>query len=426
MKSVKIGLIGAGTVGSGLIQILTEQTHLISNRSGIQVLLQKVCDANPNLSQKYPNLSLTTNYTDITRDPEISMVVELVGGTGVAYDIVKDALVNGKTVVTANKALLSEKGQELFELAQKKKVEIGYEASVGGTIPIIRSIKSGLIANEFQEIYGILNGTTNFILTKMEEENLEYSTALKLAQDLGYAEKDPTFDVEGIDTAHKVSLLAGLAFGKKLNIRDMYVEGISNISKSEIKTAHSLGYRIKLLGICKQTNNKVEARVQPTMLPLEHSLSSVKNEMNAIFLQTNYSGSLLFSGKGAGSLPTASAILADIVFYSSRMGNMDSYSENNQFSVAGITPQGQETGRFYIRFNTIDKPGVLAEISHHLGKNNISISTVRQDESPREPVEVIILTHKCNESNLRSAIQEIDQLSIIQSKSVLVRLEELG
>ncbi len=426
MKSVKIGLVGAGTVGSGLIQILEEQVHLISSRSGIEVVLQKICDSNPNLSQKYPNLSLTANYIDVTRDPEISLVVELVGGTGIAYDIVKDALANGKTVVTANKALLSEKGQELFKLAQEKKVEIGYEASVGGTIPIIRAIKTGLIANDFQEIYGILNGTTNFILTKMEEENLEYSTALKIAQDLGYAEKDPTFDVEGVDTAHKVSLLAGLAFGKKLNIRDMYVEGISNISKSEIKTAHSLGYRIKLLGICKQTNGKIEARVQPTMLPLEHSLSSVKNEMNAIYLHTNYSGSLLFSGKGAGSLPTASAILSDIIFYASRMGNMDSYSENNQFSEAEVPPQGQDIGRFYIRFNTIDKPGVLAEISHHLGKNNISISTVRQDESPREPVEVIILTHKCNESNLRSAIQEIDHLPIILSKTVLVRLEELG
>ena len=425
MKTIKIGLIGAGTVGSGLIQIINEKSNVILNRSGVQIILHKVCDANPDISKKYPNISTTTKYTDITQDKEIDLVVELVGGTKIAYDIVKDALNSSKTVVTANKALLSEKGQELFSLAQKMKVEIGYEASVGGTIPIIRSIKTGLIANDFEGIYGILNGTTNFILSKMEEENLEYFTALKIAQDLGYAEKDPTFDVEGIDTAHKVSLLAGIAFGKKINIKDMYVEGISNISKSEIKTANSLGYRIKLLGICKIINGNMEARVQPTMLPLSHSLSSVRNEMNAIFLNTSYSGPLMFSGRGAGSLPTASAILSDIIFYASRIGNMDTFSENNIFPEAKITPHGQETGRYYIRFNTVDKPGVLAEISHHLGQKNVSISTVRQDESPEEPIEVIILTHKCKESELRSAIKEIDTLPIIQSKTVLVRLEEL-
>jgi homoserine dehydrogenase len=425
MKTIKVGLIGAGTVGSGLIQIINEKSNVVLNRSGIQIILHKVCDANPDVSKKYPNISTTTKYTDITQDKEIDLVVELVGGTKIAYDIVKDALNSSKTVVTANKALLSEKGQELFSLAQKMKVEIGYEASVGGTIPIIRSIKTGLIANDFEGIYGILNGTTNFILSKMEEENLEYSTALKIAQDLGYAEKDPTFDVEGIDTAHKVSLLAGIAFGKKINIKDMYVEGISNISKSEIKTANSLGYRIKLLGICKIINGNMEARVQPTMLPLSHSLSSVRNEMNAIFLNTSYSGPLMFSGRGAGSLPTASAILSDIIFYASRIGNMDTFSENNIFPEAKITPHGQETGRYYIRFNTVDKPGVLAEISHHLGQKNVSISTVRQDESPEEPIEVIILTHKCKESELRSAIKEIDTLPIIQSKTVLVRLEEL-
>ncbi len=425
MKTIKVGLIGAGTVGSGLIQIINEKSNVVLNRSGIQIILHKVCDANPDISKKYPNISTTIKYTDITQDKEIDLVVELVGGTKIAYDIVKDALNSSKTVVTANKALLSEKGQELFSLAQKMKVEIGYEASVGGTIPIIRSIKTGLIANDFEGIYGILNGTTNFILSKMEEENLEYSTALKIAQDLGYAEKDPTFDVEGIDTAHKVSLLAGIAFGKKINIKDMYVEGISNISKSEIKTANSLGYRIKLLGICKIINGNMEARVQPTMLPLSHSLSSVQNEMNAIFLNTSYSGPLMFSGRGAGSLPTASAILSDIIFYASRIGNMDTFSENNIFPEAKITPHGQETGRYYIRFNTVDKPGVLAEISHHLGQKNVSISTVRQDESPEEPIEVIILTHKCKESELRSAIKEIDTLPIIQSKTVLVRLEEL-
>ncbi len=426
MKPVRIGLIGAGTVGTGLIQIIKEKSTSILHKSGIDISISKICDTSPSTKERFPDYNITTNFREIIEDKEIDIVVELVGGTGIAYTIVKSALENGKTVVTANKALLSEKGSELFDLAKRNNVEIGYEASVGGTIPVIRSIKTGLIANDFKGIYGILNGTTNFILTKMEEEDLDYLTALQIAQDLGFAEKDPTFDVEGIDTAHKVSLLAGIAFGTKIDIKSMYVEGISNISKSEIITAKNLGYRIKLLGICKNNNGKIEAQVQPTMVPLEHSLASVRNEMNAIFLDTDFSGPLMFSGKGAGSLPTASAVLSDIVFYGSRIGKVNEFSENNIFPEANLTPHGQELGRYYIRFNTIDRPGVLAEISHLLGKNSVSISTVRQDESPKEPVEVIIITHRCKESFVREAVKEIDSLPIIKSKSVIVRLEELG
>ena len=424
MKNINIGLIGAGTVGSGLIEILEKKKESILHISGVNLVLKKICDASPGITNRYPNYFTTSNYTDLTEDKELDIIIELVGGTGVALEIVKSALKNSKTVVTANKALLSEKGQELFQIAEEMKVEIGYEASVGGTIPIIRSIKSGLITNDFKGIYGILNGTTNFILSKMEEENLEYSTALKMAQDLGFAEKDPTFDVEGIDTAHKVSLLSAIAFKEKINIKDIYIEGITNISKTEIITAKNLGYRIKLLGICKKNNGEIEARVQPTMVPISHTLASVRNEMNAIFVDTDYSGPLMFSGKGAGSLPTASAVISDIVYYGTRIGRVETFAEKNIFPTASITPHGQETGRYYIRFNTIDKPGVLAEISHHLGKNTVSISTVRQDEPKGEIVEVIILTHKCKENNLRKAIQEIDILPIIKNKSVILRLEE--
>ena len=424
MKNINIGLIGAGTVGSGLIEILEKKKESILHISGVNLVLKKICDASPGITNRYPNYFTTSNYNDLTEDKELDIIIELVGGTGVALEIVKSALKNSKTVVTANKALLSEKGQELFQIAEEMKVEIGYEASVGGTIPIIRSIKSGLITNDFKGIYGILNGTTNFILSKMEEENLEYSTALKMAQDLGFAEKDPTFDVEGIDTAHKVSLLSAIAFKEKINIKDIYIEGITNISKTEIITAKNLGYRIKLLGICKKNNGEIEARVQPTMVPISHTLASVRNEMNAIFVDTDYSGPLMFSGKGAGSLPTASAVISDIVYYGTRIGRVETFAEKNIFPTASITPHGQETGRYYIRFNTIDKPGVLAEISHHLGKNTVSISTVRQDEPKGEIVEVIILTHKCKENNLRKAIQEIDILPIIKNKSVILRLEE--
>lgn len=424
MKILRVGIIGAGTVGSGLIQIIKEESEKVSERSGVKVLLNGICDSSSEVKQKYSDFRVTDNFRDLIQDKEIDIIVELVGGTGIAYTIVKEALESSKIVVTANKALLSEKGSELFEIAKHRNVEIGFEASVGGTIPIIRSIKSGLLANDFKGIYGILNGTTNFILSKMEDENLEYSVALKLAQDLGFAEKDPTFDVEGIDTAHKVSLLAGISFGKKINIKNIYVEGITNISKTEIITAKNLGYRIKLLGVCKMNNGSIEARVQPAMVPLSHSLASIRNEMNAIFMDTNYSGPLMFSGKGAGSLPTASAVFSDIIYYGSRINRGEDFSEKNLFPEGTMTPLGQETGRYYIRFNTVDRPGVLAEIAHHLGKNNVSISTVRQDESPSEIAEVIILTHHCREHDLRNALLEIDPLPIIKSKSVVVRIEE--
>ena len=423
MKKIQIGIVGAGTVGSGLIQIIKEAGDRVAESTGIQIVVHTICDASVFIKDKYKEYNTVFDYKALIENKEIDLIVELVGGTGIAYNIVKESLENSKTVVTANKALLSEKGSELFSLAEKKGVEIGYEASVGGTIPIIRSIKTGLVANEFRGIYGILNGTTNFILSKMEDENLEYSIALKHAQDLGFAEKDPSFDVEGIDTAHKVSLLAGISFGKKINIKNIYVEGITNISKSEIITAKQLGYRIKLLGVCKTNRGDIEARVQPAMVPISHPLAGVRNEMNAIFLDTSYSGPLIFSGKGAGSLPTASAVFSDILFYGSRIGDKD-YLEKNTFSEGNTTPHGQETGRYYIRFNTIDKPGVLAEIAHHLGKNNVSISTVRQDESTGETAEVIILTHKCREIDLRNSIKDIDLLSIIKSNSVVVRIED--
>lgn len=426
MKKIGIGLVGAGTVGQGLLEILTQNKDLIAQRSGIQLNIKKVCDQNPDTCKDYPKIPFTKNYSELLNDPEIQIIVELIGGTKVAFDVVKGALEKGKTVVTANKALLSEKGKELFQLAQDKEVEVGYEAAVAGTIPIIRSIKTGLIANEFLSIYGILNGTTNFILTKMEEENLEYSTALKIAQELGFAEKDPTFDVEGIDAAHKVSLLAGLAFGKQISISDMYVEGISKISRTEIQFARELGYRIKLLGICKQNGEEIEARVHPTMVPLSHPISGVANEMNAVYVYTKYAGPLMFSGKGAGSLPTASAVVSDLVYYGSRIGLTKEFSENNIFPKAKLVPSSEAEERFYLRFNTIDRPGVIASISQILGKNGISIASVRQNETKKMPVEVIFLTHKAKEIDVRNAIEEIDKTGdYIQESSVMMRLEEL-
>jgi homoserine dehydrogenase len=424
VKKINIGLVGAGTVGKGLIQILNESKIQIFQKSGIELNLTHICDKDDSLSNLYSDKIFTKNFEEITTNPQIDIIVELIGGTGIAYDVVRSALMNRKAVVTANKALLSEKGEELFSIAEKNTVEIGYEASVAGTIPIIRSLKTGLIANDILAVYGILNGTTNFILSKMEKENWDYETALKEAQNLGFAEKDPTFDVEGIDAAHKVSILTAISFGQRIDIKDIYIEGITKISQTEIQTAKQLGYRIKLLGIAKISNGNIEARVQPTMVPLKHSIASIMNEMNAVYIESNYSGPLMFSGKGAGSLPTASAVVSDLVYYGGRIGHTDT-RENMKLPKAQVIPHGQEMARYYIRFNTVDKPGVIAELSKQLGINNVSIASVRQDETEEEPVEVIILTHKCKEKDVQNSINSIDQLPFILKKSVILRLEDL-
>lgn len=423
MKKIGVGIIGAGTVGQGVIEILQNSTNRIQNRTGIELELKQICDTNPEVKKLYKNL-YADDYKTLVTNPEIDIIVELIGGTKIAYDVVKYALENSKTVVTANKALLSERGNELFQLASQKGVEIGYEASVAGTIPIIRAIKTGLVANDFLSLYGILNGTTNFILTKMEEENLDYDEALKIAQELGFAEKDPTFDVEGIDAAHKVSILASIAFNTNLNIDEIYVEGISRISNAEIQFAKELGYRIKLLGICKKNGDKIEARVHPTMIPIQHPIANVRNEMNAVYLNTNYSGPLVFSGKGAGSLPTASAVVSDLVFYGSRIGRKD-FSEKNVYEKGQLVSLEESEERFYLRFNTLERPGVISAITGVLGAKKISISSVRQYEPSTEPVKLIIITHRAQESSVREALEEIDKLEFIKEESVMMRLENL-
>jgi homoserine dehydrogenase len=423
MKKIRIGLVGAGTVGQGVIKILQNSSELIRERTGAILELKMVCDKNPAIEKAHKDI-FTSDYQKITTHPDIDIVVELVGGTGFAFEVVKSALENKKSVVTANKALLSEKGKQLFALAKENQVEIGYEASVAGTIPIIRSIKTSLVANDFVSLYGILNGTTNFILTKMEEENLGYEEALKIAQDLGFAEKDPTFDVEGIDAAHKVSILASIAFNKSLRIQDIYVEGISRISPTEIQFARELGYRIKLLGICKKNEDKIEARVHPTMIPIQHPIANVRNEMNAVYIDTNYSGPLVFSGKGAGSLPTASAVVSDLVFYGTRFGQKD-FSEKNLYEPASLVTLDESEERFYLRFNTVDRPGVISAITGVLGSHQISISSVRQYEPSTEPVKLIIITHKAQESKVRLSLEEIDKCEFIKEKSVMMRLENL-
>ncbi|EMO89590.1 homoserine dehydrogenase [Leptospira noguchii] len=427
MERIRIGLIGAGTVGSGVIEILKKESKKYLEKFGIELILSSVCTRTPEKIrtelQSFPNCKLESDYQKLITNPEIDMILELVGGTDIAYSIVKDALKYGKTVVTANKALLSQKGDELFSFAQERGLEIGMEASVAGAIPVIRSIKSGLGSDSFLSLYGILNGTTNFILSKMESENLDYSEALRIAQDLGFAEKDPTFDVEGIDTAHKISILGSLAFSEKIPLQSVQIEGITKISGLDIRFASELGYRIKLLGLVRKLSHKIEARVQPVMIPIKHPFANIMNEMNAVYYQTAYAGPGMFVGKGAGSLPTASSVVSDILYYGARR-NKGIFQEKNIFPQATISEANVSLVRYYLRFTTVDLPGVLSEISKILGDHGISISSVRQNETEKEPVEVVVITHPATEENIKNSLKIIDGLSLIRHTSVAIRLED--
>ncbi|EJP02309.1 homoserine dehydrogenase [Leptospira interrogans] len=427
MERIRIGLIGAGTVGSGVIEILKKESNKYLEKFGIELILSSVCTRTPEKIKKelqsFPNCKLESDYQKLVTDPEIDMILELVGGTDIAYSIVKDALKFGKTVITANKALLSQKGDELFSFAQEKGLEIGMEASVAGAIPVIRSIKSSLGSDSFLSLYGILNGTTNFILSKMELENLDYSEALRIAQDLGFAEKDPTFDVEGIDTAHKISILGSLAFSEKIPLQSVQIEGITKISGLDIRFASELGYRIKLLGLVRKLSHKIEARVQPVMIPIKHPFANIMNEMNAVYYQTAYAGTGMFVGKGAGSLPTASSVVSDILYYGARR-NKGIFQEKNIFPQAMISEANVSLVRYYLRFTTVDLPGVLSEISKVLGDHGVSISSVRQNETEKEPVEVVVITHPATEENIKNSLKIIDGLSLIRHTSVAIRLED--
>ncbi|MDZ4725091.1 MAG: homoserine dehydrogenase [Leptospira sp.] len=425
MKQIRIGLVGAGVVGSNLLQLLEKNKKTIQTRNQLDIEVVAIATRTPSKVQGFAQIPVSTDPLSITQNPNVDLVVELIGGTTTAYTIVQNALSNGKPVITANKALLSDRGDEIFQLAKEKGLEIGYEAAVAGSIPIIRTLRDGLASCEFEVICGILNGTTNFILTKMEEENWNYEVALKKAQDLGFAEADPTFDVEGIDAAHKISLLSSLAFRTKVPFNFLNVEGISKLQAIDIASSKSLGYRIKLLGIAKRINNVILSKVHPTLVPLNHPLASVMNESNAVYYKTAEAGAGMVTGKGAGGLPTASAVLADLIYYGSRFKVQNTLIENNIYPLAEKFPEESNKVRYYLRFSTLDKPGVLAEIARILGKNNISIASVQQKESNTEPVNVIVVTHEALEGDFKKSIQEIDQLtSFIKEKTVAIRLLE--
>ncbi len=426
---INVGIIGFGTVGTGTVRILFEKKDVLKERLGFEINLRKIAvrDIVRDRGVKVPEGVLTTDVDAVLNDPHINIVVEVIGGIRPAKDFILKAISNGKHVVTANKALLATEGNEIFTAAQKAGVEIGFEASVAGGIPIIKVIREGLVANRIKAIYGIINGTSNYILTKMTDENVEFSVALKEAQKLGYAEADPTLDIEGIDSAHKLAILAYLSYGIPIPYKDIYTEGISKISSQDIDFAAELGYKVKLLAIAKEKDSEVELRVHPTMIPKDYLISKVDGPFNAVYVEGDATGSTLYYGRGAGAMPTGSAVVSDVV----------DIARNIKKNATGRIPVMVKTIRdvkikkiddvismYYFRFSALDRPGVLSKISGILGNYNISIaSVIQKGRRVGEAVPLVVLTHEANEKDVRQAIEEIDHLPVVMDKTVFIRVE---
>lgn len=425
MKQLKIGLLGLGQVGSGVYSILKSKAGNLARRNGILFEIEKIAVRHPGKKRlvRAKRTELTRDARSLVRNPEVDVIIELIGGIHPAKELILSALRSGKDVVTANKALLAEHGRELFRVARNLGRNIFFEASVGGGIPVIKVIREGLIANKIRAVHSIINGTSNYILTKMSEENLDFKEALGLAQKKGYAERDPRLDIEGIDAAHKLTILASLVFGGWVNFKDIYVRGISSIRSEDIAFANEFGYRVKLLAVAKKTIHGIEAHVQPTLLPKAHVLSNVNGSYNAVLLQGDEVGDILLYGRGAGSRPTGSAVVSDLVDLARLSEENGMFSPNlSPIELARITSL---ESRYYLRFHVIDRPGVLAKISDVLGKHKISISDVIQKERRAgSVVPLILLTHGAREESLRHAIRVIDRLAIVRGKTQVIRIEE--
>lgn len=430
MKQIRVGIIGFGTVGSGLAQALLEQKERISKRMGAEVILSHVADIGiTTLPEQFSDVTLTADANDIFTSPDIDIVVELIGGIEPAKTFLLKAIENGKHVVTANKALLSIHGKEIFEAAVAKNVEVGFEASVGGGIPVIKALKEGLVANRINSIKGIMNGTANYILTQMTDHGTPFADVLKVAQELGYAEADPTYDVEGIDTAHKLAILMTIAYGLNVQLDDVTTEGISNIEPVDIDIAKEFGYRIKLLAISNNHGDHVEARVHPTMVPENHMLATVNGAFNAIHFNGDTVTDVMLYGPGAGMMPTGSAVAADVIDIGRNIlaGSINrvpalSYQPEN-IQQPKITPMGELTCPYYFRITALDKPGVLSEISGIFAKHAISIqSVVQKDRGENEPVFLVFRTHTALEAAVEKAISEINALECCVSDTIKIRV----
>ena len=433
MKKISLGLIGFGTIGTGLVKLLQENGELIAGRLGAKIDLKRIADIDIRRSRGIPvdTALLTTDAGDILNDPGIDIVVELMGGYEPARTFILAALSQGKHVVTANKALLATHGDEIFQSAVRHGVNIGFEASVGGTIPIIKTVKESLIANRILSISAIMNGTANFILTKMTDEGKAFAVVLKEAQALGFAEADPAYDVEGIDAAHKLAILLSLAYGKKVRLEDLYREGITRISEQDIEFAHELGYRIKLLAIAIQRDQEVEARIHPTMIPFDHLLANVNGNFNAFHIIGDAADSVFLYGQGAGMMPTASAVVSDIVDIARDVlkgisGRIPPRVLHEEIiEDIRLLPFDQIRTNYYFRFSAVDRPGVLSRISGILGENNISIAAVIQKGRKQGgAVPVVMTTYKARELDVRRAMEDIDRLDVVMGKTMLIRIED--
>ncbi len=432
MKKIQVGLIGFGTVGSGLAQTLLNQKDRLIRKVGAEVVLSQVADImTDKLPEQFSDVQLTKDAGKIFTNPDIDIVVELIGGMEPARTFMLEAIKNGKHVITANKALLSVHGKEIFEAAVANNVEVGFEASVGGGIPVIKSLKEGLVANKIESIMGIMNGTANYILTRMTDEGIPFDVVLKDAQEQGFAEADPTYDIEGIDTAHKLAILMTIAYGKHVHLDDINTEGISQIKPIDIELAKEFGCRIKLLAISRNHGDNVEARVHPTMVPTSHMLANINGAYNGIHFTGDTVENVLLYGLGAGKMPTGSAVAADVVDIGrnilsgsiNRVPSLSYLPEN--IEAPTITPMAALTCPYYFRITALDQPGVLSTISGIFSKHNISIkSCIQKSRHEFDPVAIVILSHIANEEAVQLAIQEIDALSVCTEATVKIRILE--
>ncbi len=436
MNPIKVGLLGIGTVGSGTFNVLKRNQEEIRRRAGRGIEITMVADLDVERARQLTNgeVEVVSDANLVVNHPDIDIVIELIGGYGIAKTLVLQAIEQGKHVITANKALLAVHGNEIFAAAHRKGVTVAFEAAVAGGIPIIKALREGLSANHIEWIAGIINGTTNFILSEMREKGLDFDAVLKEAQRLGYAEADPTFDIEGFDAAHKITLMSAIAFGMPVQFDKAYVEGITKLEAIDIRYAEELGYRIKLLGLTRRREQGVELRVHPTLIPASRLIANVEGPMNAVVVQGDAVGATLYYGKGAGAEPTASAVIADLVDVT-RLQTADPEHrvphlafQPDELSNVPVLPMDEVTSSYYLRMRVADETGVLADITRILADAGISIDAMLQKESREgEPqTDIIVLTHVTQEKNVNAAIKRIEALSTVLSAVTRIRMEELN
>ena len=433
MRKINVGLLGCGTVGTGVAKILIENRDVIRSRVGADLNLKYVADIEMQRDRgiRFDDGVFINDAYKVVDDPNIDIIIEMIGGEGVARDLILRAIDNGKPVVTANKALLAVHGNAIFKAAMEQGVDLAFEASVGGCMPIIKSLRESLVGNHIKSMAGILNGTCNYILSRSTDDGGSFEAVLAEAQEKGFTEADPTLDIEGVDTAHKLAILTSLAYGMEINFKDIYIEGISNIAPIDIDFAGQFGYKIKLLAISKNVGNAVDARVHPTMIPFHNPLSSVGGVLNAITISGDAIGDMMLSGYGAGMMPTASAVVGDIVDLarnlltgSSGRVPLLSYQMNNIRKIP-VIPVDEITTHYYFRFSALDRPGVLSKISGILGDYEISIKSVHQKgRKTKGSVPIVMLTHLAKEAGVKKALSEIFNLDVVSDKPVLIRIED--